>query len=220
MYKFKVNSKGFESSKSKITGSEILEMAGLIPQADYELLFEVNEKGFTPIQLDEVVDLKTVGIEGLKATPYKPIIIKVDGQDVEVHKCIMTPTEILAAANINTNRFSLREMRKGEIEVTYKDDVEHKIALTKKSRFFTCEIEIKIDCVIVNSKPKEWSQDEITFDDIVILAYGEISKNPNVIYTINYIKGVPNKPEGSMIKGDIVSVNNKMIFNVTRTDKS
>lgn len=220
MYHYKVNKKRFESSEPKITGKEILNSAGLIPEDDYELLYKVNEKGFTPIQLDEVVDLKKVGIEGFKANMYKPIIIKVDNKDVEVENCFMTPLEILAAAEIDSDAFSLVEIRGGGVEVSYKDDVEHKIAITRKSCFITCAIEVKIECVIVNAIPKEWSKPKISFDEVVILAYNSISNDPNVIYTVNYIKGVPSKPEGSMLKGDVISVNNKMIFNVTRTDKS
>lgn len=217
---FKVNNQRFESNKSKITGQEILEIAGLSPSEDYELLYKINEKGFTPIQLDEVVDLKMAGIEAFRAKPYKKLLIKVDGKEIEVEECFMTPIEILVAAGLNPNKYSLNEIRKGGVEVTYKDDVDHKIAITRESCFISCEIQLRIEYIIVNSKRKEWSKTEITFDEVVILAYGEISTNPNIIYTVNYIKGVPNKPEGSMIKGDKISVNNKMIFNVTRTDKS
>ncbi|WP_405384592.1 multiubiquitin domain-containing protein [Maribacter sp. LLG6340-A2] len=220
MYYYKVNMKRFESSEPIITGKTILNKAGLIPEEDYELLYKVNEKGFTPIQLDEKIDLKKVGIEGLKAVRYKSLVIKVDDKDVEVENCFMTPLEIMAIANIDSNNFYLIELRKGNVEVTYEDDVEHKIAIHKNSCFVTCPIEIKVECVIVNAKNKPWSKSRISFEEVVILAYDVISQNPNIIYTVNYVKGVANKPEGSMIKGDEISVKNKMIFNVTRTDKS
>ncbi|GAB5400977.1 MAG: hypothetical protein Aureis2KO_25620 [Aureisphaera sp.] len=220
MYKFKVNNRRFESSESKITGQQILEIAGLMPVEDFELLYKINEKGFTPIQLGEEVDLKKAGIEGFRARPYKKLIIKVDDKEVEVEECIMTPLEIMEAAGINSDRYSLIEIRNGGVEVTYKDDVEHKISITRNSCFITCEIPVEIECVIVNAKPKEWSKGEISFEEVVILAYGEISNNPDIIYTVNYVNGVPSKPEGSMLPGDVVSVNNKMIFNVTKTDKS
>lgn len=132
----------------------------------------------------------------------------------------MTPLEIMEAAGVNSDRYSLIEIRKGGVEVTYKDDVEHKIAITKHSCFITCKIEVKIECVIVEGDPKEWSKDTISFEEVVILEFGSISTNPNVIYTVNYFNGVPSKPEGSMLKGDVISVNNKMIFNVGCTDKS
>lgn len=220
MYYYKINGKRFESIEPIINGKSILNSAGLIPEQDYELLYKVNEKGYTPIQLTEEINLKKVGIEGLKAIRYKPLIIKVDDKNVEVEDCFMTPLEIMAAASINPDKFSLIEIRQGNVEVTYKDDVEHKIAIHKNSCFVTCPIEVKIECVVVNAKPKPWFEPRISFEDVVILAYGAISNNPNIIYTVNYIKGVASKPEGSMLKGDEISVNNKMIFNVTKTDKS
>lgn len=220
MYTFKINNKRFESSESKITGRELLSIAQLSPVEDYELLYKINEKGFTPIQLDEEVDLKTAGIEGFRARPYKKLSIKVDDKEYKVDKCFMTPIEIMDVASINSDRYYLKEIRKGGVEVTYEDDVKHKIAITKHSCFVSCEIEELIQCVIVNSKPKDWSRDTISFEDVVILAYGKISTDPNLIYTINYINGVPSKPEGRMLKGDIISVKNKMIFNVTETNKS
>ncbi|MCK0115126.1 multiubiquitin domain-containing protein [Gelidibacter sp. F63206] len=220
MYKFKINNERFESSKSKITGRELLSVAQLYPAEDYELLYKINEKGFTPIQLEEIVDLKTAGIEGFEAKPYKNLKIRVDDKQYDVEYCFMTPIEIMEVAGINPKQFYLTEIRKGDIEVSFKDDVEHKIAITKNSCFISCGIEEVINCVIVNSKPKDWLKSTIFFEEVVMLAYGKISTNPNVIYTVNYINGVPSKPEGSMLKGDIVSVKNKMIFNVTETNKS
>ena len=220
MYIYKINDKRFESSESKITGRELLTNANLTPEEDFELLYKINEKGFTPIQLDEIVDLKSAGIEGFKAKPYKKLKIKVDNKHYEVEECFMTPIEIMEVAGINPDQFYLKEIRKGNIEVSYQDDVQHKIAIMKNSCFVSCEVEEVVACVIVNSKRKDWSKNTISFDDVVILAYGIISTDPNVIYTVNYINGVPSKPEGSMLKGDVISVKNKMIFNVTETNKS
>ncbi len=219
-YIFKINNKRFKSSKSLVTGRELLTIANLSPAEDYELLYKINEKGFTPIQPDEEIDLKTAGIEGFKAKPYKKISIKVDDKHFEVEECFMTPKEIMSIASINPDQYSLIEIRSGGVEVTYKDDVEHKILITKKSCFISCKIPVEIECIIVNARVKPWTKDVISFEDIVLLEYGSISTNPNVIYTINYVKGVPSKPEGSMVKGDVISVNNKMIFNVTQTNKS
>ncbi|MCL6266586.1 multiubiquitin domain-containing protein [Flagellimonas myxillae] len=220
MFFFKINNKKFESSESKLTGKDLLNIADLTPVEEFELLYKINEKGFTPIQLDEEVNLKTAGIEAYRARPYKKLLIKVDGKPYEVEECFMTPIEIMKLSGINSDRNYLKEVRKGDVEVTYEDDVEHKIAITKNSCFVSCEIEERIECVIVNGKPKDWSKETISFEEVVILAYGKVSTDPNVIYTVNYINGVPSKPEGSMLKGDIISVKNKMIFNVTETNKS
>lgn len=216
---FKINGKRFESDEPKITGRQLLTIANLEPVADYELLYRINEGGFTPIQLDEEVDLKTAGIEGFRAKPYKKLTIKVDDKVIEVEECFMTPIEIMEIAGINSDQFFIKEIRSNNVEVTYKDDTEHRIAITKKSCFVSCAM-AKIECVIVNAREKQWTKGEISFEDVVTLQYGSVSNDPNVRYTVNYKRGVPSKPEGSMVRGEVISVKNKMIFNVTQTNKS
>ncbi|MCK5677114.1 MAG: multiubiquitin domain-containing protein [Flavobacteriaceae bacterium] len=74
--------------------------------------------------------------------------------------------------------------------------------------------------IIVNAREKIWTEKKITFDDIVILAFGSISTDPNVAYTVTYKKGDNNKPEGIMVKGEEVKVKDGMRFNVTQTNRS
>lgn len=74
--------------------------------------------------------------------------------------------------------------------------------------------------LIVNGEEKGWDFKEISFDQVIILAFGSISNNPNICYTVTYKRGPGQNREGSMVKGDVVRVKNKMVFNVTSTDKS
>lgn len=74
--------------------------------------------------------------------------------------------------------------------------------------------------IIVNGREKIWSEKEITFDQVVELAFGSVSTDPNVAYTVTYKRGEGNKPEGTMTKGDSVKVKEGMIFNATPTNKS
>ena len=73
--------------------------------------------------------------------------------------------------------------------------------------------------VVVNGRPKTVSKKELTFAEVVALA-DNLPSGPNTIYTVTYRRGHGNKPEGSMVEGDTVRVKDKMIFNVTATDKS
>lgn len=74
--------------------------------------------------------------------------------------------------------------------------------------------------LIVNGREKPWRERDISFEQLVILAFGNIANNPNTVFTITYKNGPEKNREGSMVKGDKVLVKNKMIFNVTATDKS
>lgn len=74
--------------------------------------------------------------------------------------------------------------------------------------------------IIVNGREKPWNEKEITFAQVVTLAFGTYVENGSTEYTVTYKRGHSSKPEGSMVKGDSVKVKDKMIFNVTATDKS
>lgn len=74
--------------------------------------------------------------------------------------------------------------------------------------------------VIVNGRKKVVTTDELTFDEVVALAYDPVPSGPNWVFTITYRRGGGNKPEGTLRPGESVKVKEGMIFNVTATDKS
>lgn len=74
--------------------------------------------------------------------------------------------------------------------------------------------------IIVNSREKSWNKKQISFEEVVILAFGSYSNDENTVYTVTYSKGDESHHEGIMVKGDIVKVKKGMIFNVTQTNKS
>lgn len=78
----------------------------------------------------------------------------------------------------------------------------------------------KESTIIVNAREKIWLEKNISFEQVVVLAYGIFKENGNTSYTVTYSRGEGNKPEGSMVNGDIIKIKDKMIFNVTATDKS
>ena len=60
----------------------------------------------------------------------------------------------------------------------------------------------------------------INFQQVVMLAFGTFENNQTTAYTITYKRGEDKRPEGSMVVGDSVHVKDKMIFNVSKTNKS
>ena len=74
--------------------------------------------------------------------------------------------------------------------------------------------------IIVNAREKKWDKKEISYEEVVVLAFGSLSTDPNVVYTVTYSKGPNDKREGSLVRGQSVKVKNGMIFNVSQTNKS
>ena len=76
------------------------------------------------------------------------------------------------------------------------------------------------DKIIVNGRPKPRPEGKISYIDVIILAFGEYIDNPRICYTVEYFRGCNENPTGSMVKGDKVQVTPRMVFSVTKTDKS
>jgi hypothetical protein len=74
--------------------------------------------------------------------------------------------------------------------------------------------------IIVNGRQKVVTKDELSFDEIVALAYDNPPSGENIVFTITYRRGHGHKPEGTLVQGETVKIKEGMIFNVTATDKS
>jgi hypothetical protein len=74
--------------------------------------------------------------------------------------------------------------------------------------------------IIVNGREKEWEAKEISFDQVVELAYPNPPVGSNIEYTISYRRGEGNKPEGTLAEDGSVKAKDGMIFDVTATDLS
>ena len=78
----------------------------------------------------------------------------------------------------------------------------------------------KSTAIIVNGRQKLTTAKELSFEDVVRLAFDDAVFNDVTIYTITFKRGHGEKPEGTLVEGESVKVKEGMIFNVARTDKS
>ncbi len=74
--------------------------------------------------------------------------------------------------------------------------------------------------IYVNAQPKKWKKKEISFVEVVELAFGEFINNDRTCYTVTYSRGMNSKKEGLLVFNNSINVKSKMIFNVSATDKS
>jgi len=74
--------------------------------------------------------------------------------------------------------------------------------------------------IIVNGRQKVVTAKEMSFGEIVALAFDNPPTGTNIVFTVTYRRGEDNKPEGTMVEGETVKIKDGMIFNVTATDKS
>lgn len=76
--------------------------------------------------------------------------------------------------------------------------------------------------IIVNAEDKSLptGTKQLSYEDVVKLAYGSYESSTNIIYTVSYSNGPEQNRKGNLVKGQSVWVQEGMVFNVSRSDKS
>lgn len=82
------------------------------------------------------------------------------------------------------------------------------------------EDKTKTVTIIVNGRERTVAKADLTFDEVVALAFNPVPTGENVDITVTYRRGHGNKPEGQLKPGESVRVKDGMIFDVTATDRS
>ena len=74
--------------------------------------------------------------------------------------------------------------------------------------------------IIVDGTPHVVPTDEVTFDEVVSLAYPDGGRGNLITYTVTFYDGGGRPPEGALAEGEKAKVKDGTVFNVTRTDRS
>lgn len=90
------------------------------------------------------------------------------------------------------------------------------VDLKNGDRFYT-EKEITI---FVNAEPKTTTKTNLSFDEVVRLAFNPVPTGENIMFTIVYSRGPRKNPKGSLVEGESVRIKKGMVFDVTTTDRS
>ncbi len=74
--------------------------------------------------------------------------------------------------------------------------------------------------IVVNGRPKHAHKHELTFDDLVHLAFENPPSGEAVQFTIQYTRGHGPKAAGTLVEGQLVKLKAGMEFDVTATNRS
>jgi hypothetical protein len=81
--------------------------------------------------------------------------------------------------------------------------------------------EPKTVTIVVDGTPHEVpKKEDITYAEVVTLAYPDYPQHPEITYSVTYTRGQGNKPEGVLAPGGSVKVKEGMSFRVDRTGQS
>ncbi len=73
--------------------------------------------------------------------------------------------------------------------------------------------------IFVNTRSKQVHRGEISYDEIVALAFDSVPIGPNVLITVTYFRSQGDRT-GDLLPGKTVAVHEGMIFDVVATDRS
>lgn len=147
------------------------------------------------------------------------LVLTINDKKYDWNKEYISGAEIRELGNIPNDDDIYLSIKKPWEDEPIPNDKQVNLARPEIEHFYSKSKNFSIS-LIVNGRPKVWTEKTITFEQVVLLAFGSYDPNPAKIYTVTYDRGPRQNEEGSMVKGDKVFVKDKMIFNVTATDKS
>ncbi len=78
----------------------------------------------------------------------------------------------------------------------------------------------KVVTIIVNGRSKDVTTEEISFDELVDLAFDDPARGPQIVFTITFRNAGGRVEEGELDEGHRIKVQDGTVVNVTRTDQS
>ena len=84
----------------------------------------------------------------------------------------------------------------------------------------TVDPESKAITIVVNGRPKEVTTEEVSFDELVDLAFANPKRGPQILFTITFRNAGGRIEEGELDEGQRIKVREGTVVNVTRTDQS
>ncbi|WP_433432284.1 multiubiquitin domain-containing protein [Nonomuraea sp. CA-141351] len=74
--------------------------------------------------------------------------------------------------------------------------------------------------IIVNGRERTVEAEELSFEEIIRLAFDPVPTDPDVLFTVTYRHAAGHPHQGMLVAGESVEIKNGTTFNVTPTSKS
>lgn len=214
--KFVIEGKEYETFNQYKTGAELKQLAGI--PLDTELFLSISK----PYQDELIENVKQVNLARPETEYFfvkKKLQFFINDKPFTWYKQYIRGIQIRELGNIPAEDDIFLDIKEGWQDDQILDDEVVDLARPGKEKFFSKPRPTEVT-IIVNARPHIWKERIISFEQLVVLAFASYDNNPNKGYTVTYSRGWEPKPEGTMVKGSVVRVKNKMIFDVTATDKS
>lgn len=218
-FRVKIDGEFFSFDDPIVTGTQLLNAAKKRPMDEYLLFQRLKDGQFEEIRLEESVDLTLPGLERfITFRSGESFRLTVDGRRFEWGAPEITGRRLKMFADVDPDGFDVwLEIRGQEADVIIADKETIRLDTPGIERFYTAEISITI---VVNGRPRTVHKRSLSFTELVKIAFPDTQPAPNTIFTIVFKNGPDENPQGSLVEGQSVALNDRMIINVTKTDKS
>lgn len=214
--KFQIEGKEYETFDQYKTGLELKELAGI--PLDTELFLSISK----PYKDELIENDNKVNLARPKTEYFfvkKKLQFTINKVLYNWYRQYITGSEIREIGQINPLEDIYLDIKEGwQDDIILEDEVVD-LARPGVENFFS-KLKSTEFIIIVNTREKVWKENTISFEQVILFAFGSYDDNPNKSYTVTYCKGLEPRPEGTMVRESVINVNNKMIFDVSATDKS
>lgn len=222
-YKIQLGNDGLEYRPLVIadpvpTGQQVLEAAELRPVDEY-LLFQVLTNGHLELlSPGETTDLRQAGIEKFLAFKSdRTFRFFIDGRAQDWGAQRISGRTLKKLAGVDAQKYDIFLVIPGDDDELIEDRDLFDLARPGVEHFAAVEINIK---VFVNTQPVFVHSRNLTYWEVVRLAYPEAVPDPNAQFTVTFAKGHDGNSMTNLVDGQHVRIKKGMHFNVTPTDKS
>lgn len=215
-FTFKVNNVEYNWEHPYITGAQLHELSGIPPEE--KLYLKVKDPWDDElIELQTEVNLARKEIEQFFSRPI--LDFRIDGKFFQWNEQYITGLQLRQLASLQPDEpvFLRNPGNTEDEEISQAQKVN--LARPGIERFFTNTGRRRV-VLIVNGTPKVWNKRKIDHCEVVELSGDVCSNDPRIFFTVTYAKGPHQNRTGDLVRGQEVFVKNKMVFNVTKTDRS
>lgn len=202
---------------AKVTGAQIVSATGQGLVEDFQVLQHLKSGELEEIRPTELIDLTEAGREEVFVIRGSvTYAFFVDGLSMKWPRKTISGGHIRMLARTPQNRELVLQRGAEPDRVIEDDDLVH----LDEHGVEHLTTRVRSVIIIVNGRRKTVEARELTFEQVVALAFDTPPIGENIVFTVTYTNGPPLRPEGSLIQGQSVPIKNRMVFNVTATDKS
>lgn len=208
--------KHYSSKDPILTSEQIIEKAGKHPTEEYILLHVESDGMLEDLNLREDINISQKEEKFYLFKNDQTYNLELNGRRYPWGNSTISNQALRMIGNIPENH-SLWLEKRSEADFQINDDTCVDLDDSGLEKIYSKQSSVKI---IINGKPKEVNAEEMSFSEIVQLAFPNHPTSPNTAFTVTYTRGCDCSPEGSLVKGESVCIKNGEVFNVTATDKS